>query len=610
MREQLKELRELMRKRGIGLYLIPMDDFHQSENVSDYFKTVQYISGFTGDSCQLVVTEEEACLFTDGRYFIQAEKELRGSGITLMRLGEKGVPTLLQYIDGRLPESGTLGFDGRCVDFALGSRLSTLALRKNAALRPDLDLAGELWTDRPALPENRVWILEERWSGRSSEDKLRRLREELAENGADIHVISSLDDIAWLLNLRGGDIPCTPVFLSYLLLDADSAYLFANRKSFPEEVRDYLRALGVKLCDYNGIYDAIRQLRNRSILLESGKTNYAILSGLDESMRVIDRLLPSSADKAVKNPTEVENERLAHLKDGIAVTKYFYFMKHAFDAEGRLTDRAKERLGADRLTEVNGAEYLERLRRELPNFVELSFPTISAYGENAALPHYSPDTENEVEILPHGLYLVDSGGHYFEGTTDITRTMAMGPLTPEERKHFTMVACAMLRLGAVQFLHGSCGVTLDYSAREIFWREGLNYNHGTGHGVGYLLGVHERPNGIRYRLVPERMDSAVLEPGHITSDEPGLYIEGSHGIRLENLVVCEKAFENEYGEFLRFDFLTMCPIDLDALDLTRMEPRDIALLNRYHQTVFEKLSPYFEGEELAWLREATRSAGI
>lgn len=609
MREELKRLREEMRKRDLSLYLIPMDDFHQSEYVSEYFKTIEYVSGFTGDSCNLVITEQEAKLFTDGRYFIQAEKELRGSGIDLMRMGEKGVPSLTEYIESELPEKGCIGFDGRCVDFSLGNRLSEIALKKEAGLKSDLDLAGEIWEKRPALPENRVWILEEKWCGQSAESKIAHLREEIREMGADIHVMSSLEDIAWLLNLRGGDIQCTPVFLSYLLLDEQQIYLFANKKNFPEEVQEYLKKLGVKLYEYNGIYDAVAQLRNRTILLESGKTNYALISSLHESMRILDELLPTSRDKAVKNAVEIENERNAHIKDGVAVTKYFYFMKHAFSESGKLTEWAKERLHAEKLTEVTGADYLERLRREQPGFLELSFPTISAYGENAALPHYSPDTENEVEIQPRGLYLVDSGGHYFDGTTDITRTMAMGELREEERKHFTMVAVAMLRLGDVQILQGSSGVTFDYAAREIFWREGLNYNHGTGHGVSYLLGVHERPNGIRYRLVPERMDSAAFQPGHITSDEPGLYIEGSHGIRTENMTVCYKAFENEYGSFLRFEFLTMCPIDLDAMDFSLMEEHDIELLNRYHQTVYEKLSPYFEGEELQWLREVTREVG-
>lgn len=606
MKKELLRLREEMSKQGISVYLIPMDDFHQSEYVSEHFKTIEYISGFTGDSCSLVVTADDAKLFTDGRYFIQAEKELSGTGISLMRMGEKGVPDIPGYIEAVLPVGGALGFDGRCVDYSLGEQLSHIALNKSASLITDIDLVGNIWAERPALPNARVWLLDIRWSGCPAEEKLRLIREDMLKSGADIHVISSLDDIAWLLNLRGGDIQCTPVFLSYLLIDDRQCFLFANKENFPEEVQEYLKGLGVKLRDYDGIYDAVSQLRGRSILLESGKTNYAIISALHEDMNIIDMLLPSSSRKAVKNSVEIENERNAHIKDGIAVSKYIYFLKHAFDARGELTEEAVKKLGGKRLTEVSGADYLERLRREQPDFVELSFPTISAYGANAALPHYSPDTVNEVEIQPRGLYLVDSGGHYFDGTTDITRTVAMGALSDEEKKHFTLVAVAMLRLANAQFLQGCCGVSLDYATRELFWKQGLNYNHGTGHGVGYLLGVHERPNGIRYRMVPERMDSAELRPGHICSDEPGLYIEGSHGIRTENMIVCYKAFENEYGEFLRFEFLTQAPIDLDAIDITIMSREDIELLNQYHRQVFEKLSPHLEGGELEWLEYATR----
>lgn len=607
MKKELTLLRQKMQEQSIDVCLIPMDDFHQSEHVSDYFKTIEYITGFTGDSCKLVVTQEASKLFTDGRYFIQAEKELAGSGTELMKMGEKGVPTLTEYIRSVLPADGSLGFDGRCVDFRLGSELSDIAMEKNAALVWDADLVGEIWENRPALPESRVWILEERWAGKSAAEKLAELRADMEKAGAEVHVIASLDDIAWLLNLRGNDVLCTPVFLSYFLVTKQQAFLFANEANFDEEVREYLKTLEVRLLPYNGIYEAVKQLRNQTILLETGKTNYALISALDSSMKPVDRLLPSSYRKAIKNPVEIENEKEAHIRDGIAITKFCYFMKHAYDAQGTLTDWAKARLQADTLTEITASDYLERLRREQDGFVELSFTTISAYGENAALPHYSPSREHDVVIEPHGLYLVDSGGHYLMGTTDITRTMAMGPITETERHHFTLVCQAMLRLADVQILHGSCGVTFDYAARELFWKEGLNFNHGTGHGVGYLLNVHERPNGIRYRLVPERMDSAAFEPGHITSDEPGIYIEGSHGIRTENMTVCKKAFENEFGEFLRFEFLTMCPIDLDALDPGSMETHDIELLNRYHATVYEKLSPYFEGEELQWLQEATRA---
>lgn len=596
-----------MEKSSIDVYLIPMDDFHQSEYVSDYFRTIEFISGFTGDSCNIVVTKDSAKLFTDGRYFIQAEQELSGSGVDLMKMGTEGVPDLTEYIESVLPDGGVLACDGRCVNFSLFSELQDLALRRNAALDGGVDLVGKIWKDRPALPVHPVFVLDTRWCGVSAEEKLAALRKEMEETGADLHLITSLDDIAWILNLRGNDIPCNPVFLSYLLLDRDKGYLFAEKEDFSDEVRKYLKGLNITLQKYDAVYDAVAQLRDRTVLLESGKTNSRLIMLLDESMKVVDEMLPSSRMKAKKNETEIRNEKAAHVKDGLALTRFFYFLKHAYGVDGKLTEEAKKILGSDKLTECNAADYLEKLRKQQEGFLELSFPTISAYGANAALPHYAPDREHDVEIKPSGLYLVDSGGQYYEGTTDVTRTFAMGPITEEEKTHFTWTLMAMLRLGDVQFLKGSCGVTLDYAAREVFWRHGLNFNHGTGHGVGYLLNVHERPNGIRYRLVPERMDSAEFEPGYITSDEPGLYIAGRYGIRLENLILCEKAFTNEYGEWMKFSFLTMCPIDMDAVDLTLMEKHDIELLNSYHAMVREALSPFLKGPELQWLQEATRA---
>ena len=684
MKEELRLLREEMRKEGIDVYLLPMDDFHQSEYVAPYFRTIRFVSGFSGSSANLVVTEDEACLFTDGRYFVQAEKQLSGSGVKLMRMGEPDVPALDDYIGETLealyrariedlqageedenggmvfPETdyakdsrtavGVLGFDGRCVDYRHGEKLGTIAETLLCEVRSDLDLVGRIWKDRPALPSAPVWILEEKWAGMSAAEKLRAVREEMAAEGADTHLICSLDDIAWLLNLRGNDVPCNPVFLSYLMMNHEKAWLFADPGAFSEEAVEYLASLQVELLPYDRFYDAVSLIGEDVVLVESGKTNYRTIASLPEDVSIIDAMLPTSRMKAVKNAVEIENMRRAHIKDGVAMTRFSFFVKHAFDAEGRLTEDAREKLllgiraavreGADstampellpflkdaagapevtedridpeklRFTELTGALYLETLRKAQDGYIEPSFHTISAYAENAALPHYSASLASDREVLPRGMYLVDSGGQYYEGTTDITRTYVMGPLSAEERKHFTMVLQAMLRLGDVQFLHGSTGITLDYTARELFWKEGLNYNHGTGHGVGYLLNCHERPNGIRYRMVPERMDSGVFEPGYITSDEPGIYIEGSHGIRTENLTLCEKALENEYGTFLRFRFLTLCPIDRDGIDPTIMTAHDLELLNAYHREVYGQLAPYFEGEELAWLKEATAPLSV
>ncbi len=410
---------------------------------------------------------------------------------------------------------------------------------------------------------------------------------------ATIHILTSLDDIAWLLNIRGNDVECNPVVLSYAMVTMDRFYLFINEKVLKDEVKAYLKDLSVTVCPYNDIYTAVSQLRDQKVLVETGKTNYAIVKNLDSSNSIIDKMNPTALSKAMKNPVEVENMRKAHIKDGVAMVKFIYWIK--------------QNVGKETITEVSAQEHLDNLRSEQEGNLGLSFDTISAYGANAAMCHYKATAESDVKIEPKGLYLVDSGGQYYEGTTDVTRTIAVGPLTEKEREHFTLTVISMLRLGAVKFLHGCRGLTLDYVAREPFWSRGINYDHGTGHGVGYLLNVHERPNGIRWRMVPERQDNGILEEGMITSDEPGVYIEGSHGVRTENLIVSKKAEENEYGQFMEFEFLTMVPIDLEAIDQSIMTEHDVKLLNDYHKAVYEALSPYFTGEEALWLKENTRT---
>ncbi len=605
MNEQLDKLRLRMRQSGIDTYLITTEDFHQSEYVGDYFRAIHYLSGFTGEG-SMVVTMDSAALFTDGRYFIQAEQEMVGRDVTLMKMGQPGVPHLDDYVIDMTKDGGVLGFDGRSIDFEHGLSLQESLADKGGSISAGQDLVGDIWEDRPALATSKIWILEDRFAGKSAADKLSDLRDYMREQDADLHIITSLDDIAWLLNLRGDDIPCNPVFLSYLIVSMDSATLYANAYDFDKDIIDYLNTLGVSRRDYDTFYEDVKAIKEKTVLLEPAKTNFETISDLHESVMVVTEMLPTSLWKSRKNPTEIENMKKAHIKDGVAVTNYLYFMKHAFDKDGCLTKETRDILKEDELNEWNSAAVLEGYRQAQEGYIEPSFSTISAYGPNAALPHYAPTKDNFIKVEPHGLYLVDSGGQYYEGTTDITRTIAMGPITDEERKHYTMVLMAHLRLGDVKFLQGSSGITVDLAAREVFWREGLNFNHGTGHGVGYCLNVHERPNAIRYRKAPGRMEDAVLCEGNITSDEPGLYIEGSHGIRTENLTLVKKWQINDFGTFLRFEFITMVPYDLSAIDLSIMEKHDIELLNAYHREVYEKLSPYFTGDKLAWLKEATR----
>ena len=592
MNERLEALRSLMAQRGIDAYLVPTSDFHDSEYVGEYFKCRKYLTGFTGSAGTAVITADDAGLWTDGRYFVQAAKQLEGSGFRLQRMGQEGVPTVEEYLEQVIPEGGVLGFDGRVVDGRTGGRLQELMEGKHGTIRCEEDLAGEIWKDRPALPAEPVWILDEKYAGMSAAEKIRNLREEMKKERASVHVLTTVDDIVWLLNIRGNDVPCNPVVLSYAAVTMDRLFLFINEAVLNEAVRTYLESLQVTVKPYDEIYSFVKSFCGERVLVEPEKTNYALIRSLASCNTLVCRMNPTAMAKAVKNPVEVENERKAHIKDGVAMTKFIYWLKH--------------RIGTMPMTEISVSDYLEQLRRE-QGCLELSFDTISAYKENAAMCHYSATPETDKELKPEGLYLVDSGGQYYEGTTDITRTVALGPITAEEREHFTLTVISMLRLGHVKFLYGCRGLSLDYVAREPFWSRGLNYDHGTGHGVGYLLNVHERPNGIRYKMVPERMDNAVLEEGMICSDEPGIYIEGSHGIRTENLMVCRKGEKNAYGQFMEFEFLTMVPIDLDALDPSLMEARDREWLNQYHKEVYEKIAPHLTEEEAAWLREATRA---
>lgn len=592
MNERLAKLRRLMEERHMDAYLIPTSDFHESEYVGEYFKCRRFITGFTGSAGTAVVTAKEAGLWTDGRYFVQAAKELAGSGFALRKMDEEGVPTVEEYLADVMPQGGVLGFDGRVVNSQLGEAIREKLEHKNVIFSYEEDLVGRIWEDRPEMSMEPVWILDEKYAGKPAAEKIAGLRKDMKEARATVHVLTTLDDIVWLLNIRGNDIPFNPVVLSYVAVTEKDLYLFIHKKTLNGQVREYLEGLKVTVRPYEEIYGFVKSLRGEQVLLESSRVNFSIKNSLDKSNKVIDRMNPTVMAKAVKNPVEIENERRAHIKDGVAMTKFIYWLK--------------KNIGTMDMTEISVSDYLEELRRQQEGNLGLSFNTISAYGENAAMCHYSATRESNKVLKPKGLYLIDSGGQYYEGTTDVTRTVALGPVTGEEREHFTLVAMSMLRLGHAKFLYGCRGLSLDYIARQPMWERGLNYNHGTGHGVGYLLNVHERPNGIRYKMVPERMDSAVIEEGMICSDEPGIYIEGSHGIRTENLIVCRKAQKNEYGQFMEFEYLTFVPIDLEALDVGLMEKRDVEYLNEYHKQVYEKISPYLTEEERLWLKEATR----
>ena len=603
IQERLSALRALMKEQGMDAYLVPTADYHETEYVGEHFKCRKYITGFTGSSGTAVVTMDQACLWTDGRYFVQASHELEGSSVTMMKMGHEGVPEVEEYLDQKLPAGGCLGFDGRVVNAAAGLNLEDLLEDRNIRISYGEDLIGKIWEDRPALSAQPAWVLAPQYAGKCSRDKIADVREAMKKAHATVHVLTTLDDIAWLLNIRGDDILYNPVVLSYVVLTMDQLYLFINEdvidgKEYPyldntddTTTREYLEGIGVTIRPYDKVYDMVEGLRNEKVLLEKSRVNYAIYRLLDSSNKIIDKMNPTALMKCVKNDVEIENERNAHIKDGVAVTKFIYWLK--------------KNIGKIPMDELSVCEYMENLRKQQEGCLSPSFATISAYGAHGAMCHYSATEETNIPLEPRGLYLIDSGGQYYEGTTDITRTIAVGPLKAEEKEHFTLVLMSMLRLGAVKFLHGCRGLSIDYVAREPLWSRGLNFEHGTGHGVSYLSSCHERPNGIRFKMVPERQDNGVLEPGMVTSDEPGLYIEGSHGIRTENLTLCVKDEKNEYGQFLKFEFLTYVPIDLDAVEKSLMTERDVKLLNEYHKQVYEKIGPHLTEDEREWLKEAT-----
>ena len=509
--ERLNVLRELMKEKKIDAYLVPTDDFHGSEYVGDYFKCRKYITGFTGSAGTAVIMQDMAGLWTDGRYFIQAADQLRDSTIELFRSGEPGVPTVHQFLAEKLEKSMCLGFDGRTVSAKEAEELEKLLEEKNITFAVNEDLIGEIWRERPALSCEPVMELDVKWAGESRKDKITGIREQMKAKKANIFILTSLDDIAWLLNIRGNDIHCCPVVLSYLVVTDAELRLYANAAAFSEEICTNLADDGVKIYPYEDVYSYVQTIsEDKKILLSKDSVNSRLVSNIPSGAKLLDEPNLTLLPKAVKNQTEMDNERTAHIKDGVAVTKFIRWMK---------TNVAKERI-----TELGAAEKLYQFRSEQEHFIGDSFDPIIAYGKHAAIVHYSATEETDIPLEARGMVLADTGGHYLEGTTDITRTIVLGPVTEKEKKYFTAVLRGNLNLAAAKFKYGCTGLNLDYLARGPLWELGEDYNHGTGHGVGYLLNVHEGPNSFRWKNLPGN-PAPVLEEGMITSDEPGYYLE-------------------------------------------------------------------------------------
>lgn len=592
--DRLAGLREEMAKRNIAVYIVPTADFHDSEYVGEHFKARQFITGFTGSAGTAVITMKEAGLWTDGRYFVQAAQQLEGTTVELRKIGEEGVPTIEEYLEQTLSDGDIIGFDGRVVDGAWGAKLLEIAQKKNGGVYVDEDLIDIIWEDRPAMPKEPVMIFDIKYTGKDTKDKLADVRAVMEKKGADVHLISSLYDIAWLLNVRGGDISYVPVVLSYLYITKEDCIWFLNEELVTAELKNYLDKYGITTRPYDSFYDFIKIISpEKKVLMDKSVANYRICSSIPEGVDVIDEQDPTVLMKAIKNDVELANTREAHRKDAIAMIKFMYWLK--------------TNVGKIPMTEISVSDYLEQLRSQQEGFLDLSFDTICGYAHHGAIVHYSATPESDIELKPEGFLLVDSGGHYLEGTTDITRTFALGEVTDEMKSDFTRVFRSHTNLANARFKYGCTGLNLDILARAPFWDIDMDYNHGTGHGVGNVLNVHEGPNGFRWKESPDRSEGSILEEGMITTDEPGIYIEGKYGIRTENELICRKGVKNEFGQYMYFENLTYVPIDLDAIDPAKMTSVEIKHLNDYHAMVYEKMSPYFEGEELEFLKKYTRA---
>lgn len=590
--ERLTALRAKMAENGVDVYVVPTADFHQSEYVGEHFKARMFITGFSGSAGTAVVTANEARLWVDGRYFIQAEQQLAGSTVELMKMGEPGVPEMNDYLEEVIGEGQTLGFDGRVVSVGEGQEYADIAAKKGAKVFYAKDLIDEIWEDRPELSKQPAFALGVEYTGESAADKLARTRKEMAEAGANVHILTTLDDICWTLNLRGDDIEFFPLLLSYAIIKMDSVEFYVDESKLSDDIKKDLAALNVNLHPYNDIYEDVKAFGADDVLMiDPGKLNYAIYNNLPAEAKRVEKRNPAILMKAMKNPVEIENIKKAQIKDSVAHVR---FMKWLKDNVGKMT-----------ITEMSASDKLDEFRAEMGNFIRPSFEPISSFGPHGAIVHYTSSPETDVELKEGSLYLTDTGAGFWEGSTDVTRTYALGEIPQQMKDDFTLVVMSNLSLANAKFLEGSIGMTLDILARKPFWDRNLNFNHGTGHGVGYLLNIHEGPAGFRWKY--RAGETEVIREGMIITDEPGIYIEGSHGIRLENELLTCKGELNEYGQFMYFEPITYIPMDLDAVNPDMLNEEYKTLLNDYHKQVFEKVSPYLNDEEKAWLEKYTRA---
>ncbi len=591
IQERLKALREQMKEKKIDIYIVPTADFHQTEYVGEYFKARKYITNFSGSAGTAVITADEARLWTDGRYFIQAAEQIAGTTVELMKMGEPGVPTIKEYLADTLKAGGNIGFDGRAVAMSEGLAYEEIAKEKNGRVIYACDLIDEIWEERPALSAEPAWILEEKYAGETAAGKLSRIREYMKENGASVHVLTTLDDICWTLNMRGNDIEFFPLVLSYGIITMSQMHLYINEAKLSEEMKAQFAKDNILLHPYNDIYEDVKMIaEEESVLIDPARLNYALYSNIPDGVKKIEQRNPEVLFKAVKNPVEIENIRKAQLKDSVAHVRFMKWLK--------------ENVGKIRITEMSASEKLDEFRMEMGNFIRPSFEPISSYGEHCALMHYTSSQETDVELKEGNVFLTDTGAGFYEGSTDITRTYALGEIPDIMKEHFTLTLMGHMGLANARFLYGCTGMNLDLMARKPLWDRGLDFKCGTGHGMGYLLSIHESPAGFRWRY--RAGETAVLEEGMVLTDEPGIYEDGQFGIRIENEFVVRKGVQNKYGQFMYFETITFAPIDLDGIDPEEMSRDEREWLNHYHEQVYEKIGPRLTEEEREWLKEYTR----
>lgn len=590
--KRVEKLRALMAEKGMDAYVVPTADFHQSEYVGEHFKARKFISGFSGSYGTAVITKDDGGLWTDGRYFFQATNELEGSGIRLMKMFVGDTPSVTEFLADVVPEGGTVGFDGRVMSMGEGEEFEEALTPKNIKINYSEDLIDEIWEDRPPLSEKPAFFLEEKYSGESTASKLARVREKMKEAGADIHIIASLDDTCWLLNVRGDDIDFFPLLLSYSIVTMDSVELYVDERKLNDQILAEFAKNNVHIHPYNDIYEDVKKLDpSLTAMIDPMKMNYALFKNIP--CKTVEAANPEILMKAMKNPVELENIKEAHIKDGIAITKFMYWVKTRFDKE--------------KITELSAADKLTSLRAAQDGYIRDSFEPLCAFADHAAMMHYSPSPESDVELKEGAFFLNDTGGGYYQGSTDITRTFVLGSVDQQMKKYFTAVVRAMMRLSRARFLYGCYGYNLDILARGPIWDLDLDFQCGTGHGVGYLGNVHEPPTGFRWYIVPSKNEHHQLEEGMVITDEPGIYEDGQFGIRIENEFIVRKGVQNKYGQFMYFETITFAPIDLDGIDPEEMSKDEREWLNNYHKDVYEKIGPHLTDEEREWLKEYTRA---